>query len=147
MSTSGATSFFSKRIVRAAQRCVSQALQLDTRMRALDGSIVGIAADGLVPRAAVQREMGCDSGMTCWRRLRDWQEVGAWGRILGFFKTISAGPDILTGRARRWAMRACVPCAVGRALARIRPTGQTRRKASLGVDHRGPLRRDSCPSV
>src|SRR5687767_4373520 len=24
------------------------------------------------------REMGCGSGMTCWRRLRDWQEAGVW---------------------------------------------------------------------
>ena len=22
------------------------------------------------------KEMGCGSGMTCWRRLRDWQEAG-----------------------------------------------------------------------
>ena len=24
------------------------------------------------------REMGCGSGMTCWRRLRDWQAAGVW---------------------------------------------------------------------
>ena len=24
------------------------------------------------------REMGCGCGMTCWRRLRDWQEAGVW---------------------------------------------------------------------
>src|SRR3982751_4793881 len=23
-------------------------------------------------------EMGCGSGMTCWRRLRDWTEAGVW---------------------------------------------------------------------
>lgn len=23
-------------------------------------------------------EMGCGSGMTCWRRLRDWQTAGVW---------------------------------------------------------------------
>ena len=27
------------------------------------------------------REMGCGSGMTCWRRLRDWQEAGVWDKI------------------------------------------------------------------
>lgn len=27
------------------------------------------------------QEMGCGSGMTCWRRLRDWQKVGVWDRI------------------------------------------------------------------
>ena len=26
-------------------------------------------------------EMGCGSGVTCWRRLRDWQEAGAWDRL------------------------------------------------------------------
>jgi transposase len=25
-------------------------------------------------------EMGCGSGMTCWRRLRDWQQDGTWRR-------------------------------------------------------------------
>ena len=27
------------------------------------------------------QEMGCGSGMTCWRRLRDWQHAGVWGRL------------------------------------------------------------------
>src|SRR2546428_801602 len=27
------------------------------------------------------QEMGCGSGMTCWRRLREWQEAGAWERL------------------------------------------------------------------
>ena len=24
------------------------------------------------------KEMGCGSGMTCWRRLKDWQQAGVW---------------------------------------------------------------------
>ena len=27
------------------------------------------------------QEMGCGSGMTCWRRLRDWQEAGVWDQL------------------------------------------------------------------
>src|SRR5690242_20452506 len=27
------------------------------------------------------REMGCGSGMTCWRRLRDWNHAGVWTRL------------------------------------------------------------------
>src|SRR5438874_2614011 len=27
------------------------------------------------------KELGCGSGMTCWRRLRDWQEAGSWQLI------------------------------------------------------------------
>ena len=26
-------------------------------------------------------EMGCGCGMTCWRRLRDWQAAGVWARL------------------------------------------------------------------
>ena len=26
-------------------------------------------------------EMGCGSGMTCWRRLRDWNRAGVWERL------------------------------------------------------------------
>jgi len=25
--------------------------------------------------------MGCGSGMTCWRRMRDWQADGVWQRL------------------------------------------------------------------
>jgi transposase len=28
------------------------------------------------------QEMGCGSGVTCWRRLRDWQDAGVWDRLL-----------------------------------------------------------------
>jgi transposase len=27
------------------------------------------------------QEMGCGSGMTCWRRLRDWQQAGVWQKL------------------------------------------------------------------
>jgi transposase len=26
-------------------------------------------------------EMGCGSGVSCWRRLRDWQQAGVWDRL------------------------------------------------------------------
>ena len=29
------------------------------------------------------KEMGCGSGMTCWRRLRDWQQAGVWSKLHG----------------------------------------------------------------
>lgn len=34
-----------------------------------------------IPWEYLPQEMGCGSGMTCWRRLRDWQEAGVWDRI------------------------------------------------------------------
>src|SRR5580765_2828486 len=27
------------------------------------------------------QEMGCGSGMTCWRRLHEWQQAGVWQRL------------------------------------------------------------------
>ena len=27
------------------------------------------------------QELGCGSGMTCWRRLRDWHQAGVWERL------------------------------------------------------------------
>lgn len=35
-----------------------------------------------IPWEDLPREMGCGCGMTCWRRLRDWQQAGVWDRIL-----------------------------------------------------------------
>ena len=31
-----------------------------------------------IPWEMLPNEMGCGSGMTCWRKLRDWQEAGVW---------------------------------------------------------------------
>jgi transposase len=34
-----------------------------------------------IPWEWLPQEMGCGSGMTCWRRLRDWQRAGVWHRL------------------------------------------------------------------
>lgn len=34
-----------------------------------------------IPWEDLPYEMGCGSGMTCWRRLRDWQADGTWDKI------------------------------------------------------------------
>lgn len=34
-----------------------------------------------IPWEMLPLEMGCGSGGTCWRRLRDWQEAGVWDRL------------------------------------------------------------------
>ena len=34
-----------------------------------------------IPWEDLPQEMGCGSGMTCWRRLRDWNEAGVWERL------------------------------------------------------------------
>ena len=34
-----------------------------------------------IPWEMLPPEMGCGSGVTCWRRLRDWQQAGVWARL------------------------------------------------------------------
>ena len=34
-----------------------------------------------IPWEDLPREMGCGSGMTCWRRLRDWHRAGVWRKL------------------------------------------------------------------
>jgi len=34
-----------------------------------------------IPWEMLPPEMGCGSGVTCWRRLRDWQAVGVWDAL------------------------------------------------------------------
>jgi transposase len=33
------------------------------------------------PWRFIPRELGCGSGVTCWRRLRDWTKAGVWKRV------------------------------------------------------------------
>jgi len=51
---------------------------LDNR-KALAG-ILFVLKSG-IPWEMLPQEMGCGSGMTCWRRLREWQEVGVWQKL------------------------------------------------------------------
>src|SRR6187455_388817 len=45
--------------------------------RACLTGIVFVLRSG-IPWQMLPQELGCGSGMTCWRRLRDWQETGIW---------------------------------------------------------------------
>ncbi len=51
---------------------------LDDR-KALTG-ILFVLKSG-IPWEMLPQEMGCGSGMTCWRRLRDWQQAGVWEQL------------------------------------------------------------------
>jgi transposase len=42
-----------------------------------DAGILLVLRSG-IPWRMLPQELGCGSGMTCWRRLRDWQEQGIW---------------------------------------------------------------------
>src|SRR4051794_27660532 len=48
--------------------------------RAVLGGIIFVLRTGC-PWRLLPKELGCGSGTTCWRRLRDWQEAGVWLRL------------------------------------------------------------------
>ena len=48
--------------------------------RAVLAGILFVLRSG-IPWEMLPQEMGCGSGMTCWRRLRDWQRAGVWDRL------------------------------------------------------------------
>ena len=48
--------------------------------RAALTGILFVLRSGL-PWELLPAELGCGSGMTCWRRLREWQEAGVWQRL------------------------------------------------------------------
>jgi transposase len=48
--------------------------------RAALGGILFVLKTG-IPWEYLPREMGCGSGMTCWRRLRDWHHAGVFKRL------------------------------------------------------------------
>ena len=48
--------------------------------RAVLTGIIFVLKSG-IPWEMLPKEMGCGSGWTCWRRLRDWEEAGVWRRL------------------------------------------------------------------
>lgn len=50
-----------------------------TNRQALTG-IIFVLRTG-IPWELLPKEMGCGSGVSCWRRLRDWQAMGVWQKI------------------------------------------------------------------
>jgi transposase len=45
--------------------------------RAALGGIIFVL-ETAIPWELLPEEMGCGSGSTCWRRLRNWQQAGVW---------------------------------------------------------------------
>ena len=76
-----------------------------------------------IPWEYLPQEMGCGSGMTCWRRLRDWQEAGIWEKIHRALLDRLGGADQIDF-SRAVADSASVRALFGgRKRARIPPTG------------------------
>ena len=53
--------------------------RIDDRRVVLTG-ILFVLQTG-IPWEYLPQEMGCGSGMTCWRRLREWQQAGVWQQL------------------------------------------------------------------
>src|SRR3712207_2495992 len=78
--------------------------------RAVLGGIIFVLRTG-TPWRLLPKELGCGSGPTCWRRLRDWQAAGVWRALhrqilnwLGEERAIDwsrASIDSLSVRAKR----------------------------------------------
>ena len=73
------------------------------------------------PWEYLPREMGCGSGMTCWRRLRDWHVAGVWQKIWEVLLDELGISDAID-----WSTSAMDSCSVralfgGRKLARTLP--------------------------
>src|SRR2546430_6643924 len=76
-----------------------------------------------IPWELLPQEMGCGSGVTCWRRLRDWQRAGVWQQLhqalldrlgqAGRLQWSRASQDSRSVRAKKGALR----------LGRTLPTG------------------------
>jgi transposase len=45
------------------------------------GGIIDVLRAGVPWRLLPARELGCGSGVTCWRRLGDWQQAGVWEQL------------------------------------------------------------------
>ena len=68
-----------------------------------------------IPWELLPMEMGCGSGMTCWRRLHEWHRAGVWERLhrvlldrLGYANAINwerAAVDSASVPAKRGARR------------------------------------------
>jgi transposase len=96
--------------------------------RAALAGIVFVLRTGC-PWRLLPKELGCGSGTTCWRRLRDWQAADVWAKLherllnwLGDQAAIDwsrASIDSLSVRAKRGAMP---PAPTRRIAARLAPS-------------------------
>src|ERR671916_959122 len=92
--------------------------------RAALTGILFVLRSGL-PWEMLPREMGCGSGMTCWRRLRDWQAAGLWTRVHAELLARMRGADLID-----WSRASVDSCAV-------RAKGGPRHRAEPGRPRQG----------
>jgi len=122
--------------VRSTNRCHRLSLSRDfAPQRATRGD--SVLKTG-IPWEYLPRELGCGSGMTCWRRLHEWMLAGVWQRIHeALFRRLREHDQIMWDRACVDA--ASVPAPAGGEHTGRNPTdrGKLGSKHHLLVDERG----------
>ena len=84
-----------------------------------------------IPWEMLPQELGCGSGMTCWRRLRDWQEAGVWEALHHVLLDRLGEADRLDW-SRASLDSASIPAKGGAtASARIRRIGENRARSAI----------------
>lgn len=88
-----------------------------------------------IPWEMLPKEMECGSGMTCWRRLKEWHEAGVWQSLHELLLSRLQGADALD-----WS-RACVDSASVRAVGgggknRSQSHGPPQARQQASRDHR-----------
>lgn len=82
-----------------------------------------------IPWEMLPAEMGCGSGMSCWRRLRDWHAAGVWAALHRALLERLQGAGQIDWR-RAALDSASVPAKRGaRKPARTRPTAASRARS------------------
>ena len=105
--------------------------------RACLTGIVFVLRSG-IPGELLPRELGCGSGMTCWRRLRDWQAAGVWAAIHRNLRDRLGGADRIDWSRASFGS-ASVPAPAGGAATGPNPTdrGKSGTKHHLLVEGHG----------
>jgi transposase len=97
--------------------------------RAALTGILFVLRTGL-PWEYLPQEMGCGSGMSCWRRLRDWQRAGVWASLhRALLERLDGAGQLDWSRAALDS--ASLPAKKGgRRPARTRPTGASQARSA-----------------
>src|SRR5436309_15404159 len=76
-----------------------------------------------IPWQMLPQELGCGSGMTCWRRVRDWQQAGVWDLIHFALLDWLARDDQIDWSRAVWTVVPSRRCTAGTRPGRIPPIG------------------------
>ncbi len=84
-----------------------------------------------IPWEMLPQEMGCGSGMTCWRRLKEWNEAGVWEQLhQTLLDRLGEADRIDWGRASLDSATIAAPRGANKPV-RIRPIAVNRARSAI----------------